>query len=241
MNKITDRPKILELKSLKFLPISQDLGVNLQNRHILGRAICGPACVAMIINYFGKYPGNKKIQNIEWLVALINSLHSNGVASVKQKFSLDGKPSWITVGPADQVKLEKNQKIFGSDNAYCPAFSLIRGYDHRISQQLFTSFGLRAGFFENENIDSIKSRLKSGEILILSITPRRQLLVKTQQHPSQASHLVVVSDYDTRRDRFYIIDPDYDIKKGLLPKYEMRAGDLAKICNYKGTWVESVK
>ena len=231
MNKTTDRPRLLELKSLKFFPISQDLSVDLQNRSVLGRVVCGPACIAMILNYFGKYPTNKKIQNIEWLINIINLLHKNGSPSVKQKFILDGEPRWITVGTVEEIHFAKNQREFESDSKYQPAFSLIRGYDHRISQYLFSQFGLKAGFFENVQISDIKNRLKRGEILILSVAPRRQLLTKTELIARQASHLIVVSDYDADLDRFYIIDPDYDLKIGLL----------AKISNYKGTWVEGIK
>ncbi len=236
------RPLLLELRSLKIIPVSQNESVSDKNRALIGRRVCGIACVAMVLKFFDKYPKDKNLRDIEWLVLEISNLHKNGELAIKQKVNLDNHSTWITVDTAvPNTTLIANQKIFQPDNEYFPSFSLIRGMDHRASSVIFEKYGLLAGMFENISIDELKQMIIEGKFAILSVKPKRKIVKKITGEEAFEGHLVLITDYDLENDKFYVVDPDFDLKLGLLPKYEIRAGDLAKISNYKGTWVEGGK
>ncbi len=232
----------MKLKSLKIIPVSQNESVSVSNRNLIGRRACGIACIAMVLKFFDRYPKDKNLRNIEWLILEISKLHKNGKTSLKQKIMLDDSSAWVTVDTADENTITAtNQKIFPSDGAYFPSFSLVRGMDHRASGVIFKKYKLSAGMFENISIDELKHMLKDGKFVILSVKPKRKIAKNLAGEENFEGHLVLVTDYDLVSDKFYVVDPDFDLKLGLLPKYEVRAGDLAKVSNYKGTWVEADK
>ena len=236
------RPLLLELRSLKIIPVSQNESVSSTNRNLIGRRACGIACIAMLLKFFDKYPKDKNLRNIEWLILEISKLHKNGISSLKQKITLDNQVTWITVDIASEnTKVAASQKVFQPDSTYFPSFSLVRGLDHRASSEIFDKYNLTARMFERISIDELKQMLKEDKFVILSVKPKRKIAKKITGEENFEGHLVLVTDYDLVSDKFYVVDPDFDLKLGLLPKYEIRAGDLAKISNYKGTWVKGDK
>ena len=236
------RPLLLELRSLKIVPVSQNESVSSTNRNLIGRRACGIACIAMVLKFFDKYPKDQNLRNIEWLILEISKLHKNGVSNLKQKITLDNQVHWITVDTAgENTDVSTNQRIFKPDSSYFPSFSLVRGLDHRASSEIFGKYNLTARMFERISIDELKQMLKEDKFVILSVKPKRKIAKKITGEEAFDGHLVLITDYDSIGDKFYVIDPDFDLKLGLLPKYEIRAGDLAKISNYKGTWVKGDK
>ena len=236
------RPLLLELRSLKIVPVSQNESVSSTNRNLIGRRACGIACIAMVLKFFDKYPKDQNLRNIEWLILEISKLHKNGVSNLKQKITLDNQVHWITVDTAgENTDVSTNQRIFKPDSSYFPSFSLVRGLDHRASSEIFGKYNLTAGMFESISIDEVKKMLTDDKFVILSIKPKRKIAQKITGEDAFEGHLVLITDYDSFGDTFYVVDPDFDLKLRLLPKYEIRARDLAKISNYKGTWVKGNK
>ena len=132
------RPLLLELRSLKIVPVSQNESVSSTNRNLIGRRACGIACIAMVLKFFDKYPKDQNLRNIEWLILEISKLHKNGVSNLKQKITLDNQVTWITVDTAgENTDVSTNQRIFKPDSSYFPSFSLVRGLDHRASNEIF--------------------------------------------------------------------------------------------------------
>lgn len=238
----------MPLKGSYVDPVSQHTSVNEDLADILGNRVCGPSCVAMALQAFKKYPKNKSLSNIEFLLVDLVNMHKSNGNMVKFKTTLDSREVDIPVELAmpQNEYLLKDARYFvvKENNQYAPVFSLVNGYDHRGSERVFAKYGLKAGFFEKVGLSYMVTQLKSNKALIVSVIPRRlsaKFHFETEKKAAPA-HLVLITDLLEINGvpYFHVIDPDHDIKDGVMPKYLLDETGLSKICNWRGTFVSEM-
>lgn len=235
----------LPLKGSHVDPISQFTSVNKELADILGNRVCGPSCVAMALQVYNKYPKDKSVGNIEFLLVDLINMHKSNGKMIKFKTTLDSQVVDIPVELATEQNKEllKDERFFTTEenNSYSPVFSLVNGYDHRGSEKVFAKYGLKGGYFEKVGLSYLITELKSNKVLVLSVMPRR---LNADFHfdgekKSLPAHLVLVTDILEINGvpYFHVIDPAYDLKDGVMPKYLLDETGLSKICNWRGTFV----
>lgn len=95
---------------------------------------------------FSKYINDQR--NLDDFFMFVNSLHKNNIPSVKREFSFKDRNVLVTLGFASSVE-PSDKDITTNDGTFFPAFVLYRGYDHRASEYIFSTFSLKAQLKEN--------------------------------------------------------------------------------------------
>lgn len=226
--------------------INQMTAVRRNLADLVGSRICGPSCVAMALQFFARYPNSEARDNVEWLLVKLSELHRSNVRMICYRTEVSGK---IIDIPVD-ILSNKNKYLLDArgfvlkeaGQKYRPIFSLVRGYDHRGSERLFSDFGLNAGYWDRMSMEDMLRKLEEKALILLSVAPRRsaeRCLVISKSEPTQ-SHVVLVTKVkrDNRKRIYEIMDPAYDIQNGLMPKYELIEDDLVRRLNWRGSWVK---
>lgn len=228
--------------------INQMTAVSGDLADLVGTRICGPSCVAMALQILDRYPKTERKDNVEWLLARLAILHKSNVEMICYRTIMTGKEVDIPVDVLTNMNKylleEKGFILKEADDIYQPIFSLVRGYDHRGSERLFGTFGLKAGYWEKLELKDLISKVQEGSLALLSVIPRRPAtrnLVISKCEPTK-SHVVLVTKIEEKggENSYQIMDPAYDLKQGLEPIYILSENELKERLNWRGSWIKKI-
>ncbi len=165
----------------------------------LKRSSCGICCVAMMVSELASTVTPKQI------AIMLAGLHKNNVRVAKARYLEGNEVLDITLGPADSIYTQ-NFYVSDPDENLVPAFSILGGYDHRISSQLFEVFDLRAEALIGVDLSTVCRFLTnvSNSYAMISI-----------QHEVLGSRHLVVLYFDILKKSFFTVDPLSDLENYL--------------------------
>ncbi len=108
--------------------------------------------------------------------------------------------------------LKLTDEVEDSQDRYNPIFSLANGYDHRGSQRLFESFGIKAEMMGSKqkplSMDKLKDLIRSGAVFMASVTNSITPWLDFSG-AGPATHVILITDlvHIMGQDWYYVVDP----------------------------------
>jgi len=203
----------------------------------IAKRMCGTTSVAMVLSAHNKlYRFVTSSRNLDNLFKYLLDFHKNDVPVVKRPFVFEDDTIYVTVGLPNEVTMLEGD-ILSNDTEFAPYFSLVRGYDHRFSKNLFSNFNIKAEAVEQIDSNYIFDKLSSRKTKYFLASLQSKSIDALSSFRS--SHIVVVHNAYISSNEKYVEYVDCSESDYILAKKSLPINEFEKIFLGRGTEIKN--